>query len=137
MLLCACGCGQPKRLSVNGKMRGRFIRGHMFYALRRPLGERLWARTTKTEGCWLWDGSRNRDGYGTIGNGNTGSMLTHRAAWIVTNGPIPAGLNVCHSCDNPRCVRPDHLFLGTQYDNIQDCYAKGRDRWSRAMAEAN
>src|SRR5688500_9072371 len=131
-MLCACGCGTERADDA----RGRFVRGHMFYALRKPLNERLWAKTMQTPDCWLWPGRLDRCGYGTLGDGKKGNMLAHRAAWIVTHGPIPDGMKVCHKCDNPRCVRPDHLFLGTQHDNIMDCRAKGRDRWSRAAAGA-
>jgi hypothetical protein len=53
-------------------------------------------------------------------------MLAHRAAWERANGPIPHGLKVLHRCDNPPCVNPEHLFLGTQVDNIKDCFQKGR-----------
>ena len=76
-------------------------------------------------GCWLWAASVNRAGYGvTWHNGRTG--LAHRVAWTVYKGEIPFGLMVCHKCDVPACVNPDHLFLGTSLDNNRDKVRKGR-----------
>jgi hypothetical protein len=72
-------------------------------------------------GCWLWDGWVNGRGYGRFGKG-----LAHRISWELHRGPIPAGMNICHKCDVPPCVNPDHLFLGTQTDNMRDCARKGR-----------
>ena len=129
--VCACGCGQPRTLDVRGRIRGAFNRGHMFYALRRPLAERLWEKTDKAGSCWIWVGTTNRDGYGNIGIDNKKTALTHRVAWMVTHGPIPVDLCVLHRCDNPRCVNPDHLFLGTQADNMRDMMLKGRSRKGR------
>lgn|SRR5262249_45026831 len=77
--------------------------------------------------CWLWTGSRNNGGYGYMAY-NGWSEGTHRISWIVHRGPIPNGLWVCHHCDVPSCLRPDHLFLGTPQDNVADMIAKGRYR---------
>lgn len=71
--------------------------------------------------CWLWTAHRNTSGYG-----KDGGVLAHRRAWQLTNGAVPIGLNVLHRCDCRPCVRPEHLFLGTQADNVADCMAKDR-----------
>lgn len=92
----------------------------------RPPQERFWSLVDKSGDCWNWRGSPTTNGYGrmmTIGGLRVGA---HRISWTIHNGPIPDGLMVCHRCDNPRCVRPDHLFLGTAYDNNIDSFVKGR-----------
>lgn len=74
--------------------------------------------------CWEWTGALT-DGYGQFCIDYT-PHGAHRAAWILANGDIPEGLCVCHSCDQPSCVRPSHLFLGSHMDNVQDAINKGR-----------
>jgi len=79
-------------------------------------------------GCWLWFGmQRNGKAYGVFCWKNK-SLSAHRAAWEIYFGPIPPGMNVCHKCDVPMCVNPEHLFIGTQLDNMTDCRKKGRNR---------
>lgn len=90
----------------------------------RPLEERFWARVNKTDDCWEWTGP-TVTGYGVI-SVNKRSYKAHRMSWMIHNGPIPDGLFICHHCDNRRCVRPDHLFIGTASDNMRDMTAKGR-----------
>lgn len=75
--------------------------------------------------CWEWTGALNRSGYGQFAIAYK-PHGAHRAAWIFANGDIPKGLHVLHKCDNPCCVRPDHLFLGSHSDNVQDAMNKGR-----------
>jgi hypothetical protein len=89
-------------------------------------------KITKTEaGCWLWAGTKLSDGYGLITRGAPfkGQITAHRAAWILSRGPIPAGLDVLHNCpggDCPGCVNPAHLWLGSHADNMRDKIAKRR-----------
>lgn len=87
---------------------------------------RFWikVRRSRGKGCWLWGAGCFASGYGAFAwNGKT--WRAHRLMWELTNGPIPAGMHVLHTCDTPACVRPDHLFLGTHGDNMRDRWRKG------------
>jgi len=90
---------------------------------------RFWKKVDKSDDCWLWKAGRFSRGYGGFQMRNT-NCIAHRISWIIANGPIPAGQCVLHSCDNPPCVRPDHLWLGSQLENIADRDRKGRWRGS-------
>lgn len=92
------------------------------------LEKRFWAKVNKTDGCWEWTAALNDAGYGMIGLGGReeGIERAHRLSYIWHHGEIPVGMSVCHKCDNRKCVRPDHLFLGTDYDNHHDMRSKGR-----------
>lgn len=94
-----------------------------------PVEVRFWRYVDKSDGCWLWTGkSLNKKGYGQIQIGGQGTkhILAHRLSYEIHCGPIPDGMVVMHSCDNPGCVNPDHLSLGTQSQNILDAFARGR-----------
>lgn len=86
--------------------------------------ENFWSKVNKGGDCWEWTASRTGDGYGHAHFG--AAILAHRLSWVLTRGAIPPGMKVLHRCDNPPCVRPEHLFLGTQADNARDREAKGR-----------
>lgn len=101
------------------------------------LEERFWAKVDKTPGqgrngdCWAWIGAKNKRGYGIFNKGKTALkksvvLPAHRMAYEIHMGVSAADLLVCHKCDNPSCVNPEHFFLGTHKDNAQDMSAKGR-----------
>lgn len=114
MVDCNPTCVHPEHLYLttnSGKLRKRFF-----------------AKIHKTDGCWIWMGCKVKFGYGKF-NVHGEIVLAHRFAYELAHGPIPEGLLVCHNCpgrDNPSCVRPDHLFLGTDKDNMLDAVAKER-----------
>jgi hypothetical protein len=98
------------------------------------LEERFWAKVDKTDSCWNWLGGTNKQGYGKISYGgykNEKSLAAHRVSYQLANGEIPEGMFVLHSCDNPRCVNPEHLFVGTRQDNVDDRERKGRNKIMR------
>ena len=91
-----------------------------------PIARRFWAKVEKTDGCWLWRAATGANGrYGRFGIGSK-VLLAHRVAWTLAHGELPDAARVLHRCDNPLCVNPAHLFLGTQGDNLRDMTSKGR-----------
>lgn len=136
---CHCGCGQkttvsPFNNSAKGYIKGtprRFLPGHNNAPFRRTLADAFWAYCTRrsTNECWEWEGPSHR-GYGFF-KWNGQKYFAHRVAFELHNGPIPKAENprdasICHTCDNPLCCNPAHLFLGTQTENNLDMVAKGR-----------
>jgi len=107
---------------------------------RTPLAELFWPKVDRSGGpdaCWPWTGHRNSKGYGSTHIWSDGKWRTvgaHRVAYTLERGPIAAGLQVCHVCDNPPCCNPAHHFLGTVRDNSRDMAAKGRTGTAPGMA---
>jgi hypothetical protein len=109
----------------------------------RPAAERFWSRVDKNGPtvreeigpCWMWKGSCNPRGYGAIISSEHNEKLAHRLSYVLNVGPIPEGLRVLHSCDNPPCVNPAHLRVGTQADNARDREIRSRVGNTRMTAE--
>lgn len=104
--------------------------------------ERFWPKVDRhgPDKCWEWRASVTRHGYGKIGVAGRGHGFhvgAHRVSYEIHFGAIPEGLHVLHRCDNPPCVNPDHLFLGTHQDNVNDMRAKGRGKCFRRLDEAS
>ncbi len=91
----------------------------------KDIAAHFWSRVKKSRSCWVWTGCRSKDGYGTITYKKTGHR-THRMALTLSGTTIPDGMIVMHKCDNPACVRPSHLKIGTQKENMSDASIKGR-----------
>jgi hypothetical protein len=134
--LCECGCGARTNIArqncaergwVKGQPR-RYLRGHQLQNHPRtdPI-LRFWSHVDRTGDCWLWTSAKLPHGYGQfrLVPGET-MRKAHRLSYEWAHGPIPEGMGVLHRCDNPSCVNPDHLFTGTQLDNMRDCRAKNR-----------
>lgn len=108
----------------------------------RPLVPRFFEKVRKTDSCWLWRGAKNADGYGLISLNDISSGLrrvrrAHQVSWMIHYGDYDNALNVLHKCDVPSCVRPEHLWLGTRADNMQDMWTKDRHPKVQLKGERN
>lgn len=134
---CHCGCGQKTSIAqINsvklGYVKGepvRYIKTH-YSRQAAPILKRFWSKvafTANPNKCWEWQAGKTKYGYGELMIKNK-QVYAHRLSWELTYGEIPDGLFVCHKCDNPKCVNPNHLFLGTNLDNVRDMVSKGRNK---------
>lgn len=132
-------CGAPDCLKQARRMANARRAEDVAFRVRR-----FWQKVEQGDGCWRWFGKLNAQGYGIVQRGGK-TLLAHRYAFTITRGEIPDGMNVCHRCDNPPCVNPAHLFLGSHGDNAADKTQKGRQargerhgcsklRWSDVLA---
>jgi hypothetical protein len=97
------------------------------------LAPRFWGRVSKSEGCWLWQGAISKTSPYGVCRYQGKQTTAHRVAFLLNGGVILDGQEVCQTCDNPRCMRPDHLFAGTHLENIRDCINKGRAARGKAL----
>lgn len=130
---CQCGCGQDAPLAEHtekkyGVVKGLPQRFFVHHHGRKPLEIKFWKKVDRRgpDECWKWTGAINQAGYGAFGNNHA-----HRTSYEITYGPIPDGLFILHKCDNPPCVNPNHLFVGTHQDNMRDMISKGRARYQK------
>jgi len=139
--LCKCDCGNEKVINADGLYNGNITSCGCLRSIKRKdydkeFKEKMLNKIKISEkGCWEWQRALHKQGYGSL-NYKYKPVLAHRIFWELTNGKIPFGLKVCHHCDNPKCINPDHLFLGTQKDNMQDAFQKGRWKHVRYYMKA-
>lgn len=131
--LCQCECGKPCTVRNGGLRSGNTrscgcLHTESVRMIHEPAEVRFWKKVSKSDGCWNWTAHRNKSGYGVFLKAKKKLILSHRFSYLIHRGEIPDGMKVLHHCDNPACVNPDHLWLGTIRENNDDCQRKGRRR---------
>lgn len=131
-VMCRCECGKERLVRCNKLLSGK---SKSCTCIRRNNESDFWSKVEKTESCWLFRNSKTAP-YGEF-CWNRVPERAHRVSWLLTFGAIPSGLFVCHHCDVKNCVNPEHLFIGTNADNMKDMKDKGRHVSAPQFGESN
>lgn len=130
---CYCDCGKIHQANASSLKFKTIQSCGCRSQFRESVKERFFKKIMKTESCWEWTGNRTVAGYGTLSVRKV-QNYAHRLSWEFLNGKIPEKMCICHTCDNPGCVNPEHLFLGTKKDNSDDMVSKKRNKFGSLCA---
>lgn len=134
---CQCGCGQRTKIARYSRANRGWVKGQPLKWIAQHTNlSPVECLLDPSTGCWIWQRGKSTRGYG-VKPTQDGKEYAHRHYYELAYGPIPEGLDVCHTCDNPSCVNPAHMFLGTAKDNALDMVAKGRARNEPHRGEDN
>lgn len=131
---CRCDCGNEIIAGSTALRAGKTVA--CWCITIKPIEEGFWPLVSKqASGCWEWIGRLDQHGYGEFFHDGR-SWKAHRLAWVLRHGSIKKGMCACHKCDNRKCVNPDHIFIGTNVDNLKDMHRKGRGGWGERNGNA-